>query len=64
MTNAFVFDTNCLVSASILPKSLLRQAFDNAAGLGSIATSQEVFEEYTISGNSSFNVYASGSGKV
>jgi putative PIN family toxin of toxin-antitoxin system len=47
MTNTFVFDTNCLVSASILPKSLLRQAFDKAIRLGSIASSAEVFEEYT-----------------
>ncbi len=47
MTNTFVFDTNCLVSASILPKSLLRQAFDKAIRLGSIASSQKVFDEYT-----------------
>ncbi|MEO6218917.1 MAG: putative toxin-antitoxin system toxin component, PIN family [Ginsengibacter sp.] len=47
MTNTFVFDTNCLVSASILPKSLSRQAFDKAVRLGPIASSQEVFEEYT-----------------
>lgn len=47
MTNTFVFDTNCLLSASILPNSLLKQAFEKAIRLGSIATSQEVFEEYT-----------------
>lgn len=47
MTNIFVFDTNFLVSASILPKSLLRKAFDKAVRLGFIASSPEVFEEYT-----------------
>ncbi len=47
MTKVFVFDTNCLISASILPNSSVRQAFDKAVKLGSIASSQEVFEEYT-----------------
>lgn len=47
MTKAFVFDTNCLVSASILPNSLVRYAFDKAVKLGSIASSGDVFEEYT-----------------
>ena len=47
MANIFVFDTNCLISASILPGSLMRSAFDKALKLGSIASSQEVFEEYT-----------------
>lgn len=46
MANIFVFDTNCLISASILPGSLMRSAFDKALKLGSIASSQEVFEEY------------------
>ena len=46
MSNIFVFDTNCLISASILPNSLLRNAFEKAIRLGSIATSQEVLEEY------------------
>ncbi len=47
MTDIFVFDTNSLISASILPNSFLRQAFEKALKLGSIASSQEVFEEYT-----------------
>lgn len=47
MTKIFVFDTNCLVSASILPNSSVRQAFDKALKLGFIASSQDVFEEYT-----------------
>ncbi len=46
MTDFFVFDTNSLISASILPNSSLRQAFEKALKLGSIASSQEVFEEY------------------
>jgi putative PIN family toxin of toxin-antitoxin system len=45
-SSTFVFDTNCLLSASILPNSLMREAFDNAVSLGSIASSQEVWEEY------------------
>ncbi len=47
MNKTFVFDTNCLVSASILPNSPFRHAFDKAVRLGSIASSQQVFEEYT-----------------
>lgn len=47
MTKLFVFDANCLVSASILPNSTIRRAFDKAVVLGSIASSQEVFDEYT-----------------
>ena len=47
MAKTFVFDTNCLVSASILPNSSIRHAFDKAIRLGSIASSQKVFEEYT-----------------
>jgi putative PIN family toxin of toxin-antitoxin system len=47
MIKFFVFDANCLVSASILPNSTVRQAFDKAVVLGSIASSQEVFDEYT-----------------
>ena len=47
MTKTFVFDTNCLVSASILPNSSIRHAFDKAIRLGAIASSQKVFEEYT-----------------
>jgi putative PIN family toxin of toxin-antitoxin system len=47
MTKAFVFDTNCLVSASILPNSSVRHAFDKAVKLGFIASSEDVFEEYT-----------------
>ena len=47
MTKTFVFDTNCLVSASILPNSSVRHAFDKAVKSGLIASSQKVFEEYT-----------------
>ena len=47
MTNNFVFDTNCLISASILPNSTMRQAFEKAIRLGSIATSLKVFDEYS-----------------
>jgi putative PIN family toxin of toxin-antitoxin system len=47
MTNTFVFDTNCLLGASILPNSTMRHAFNKAVRLGSIAASVDVFEEYT-----------------
>jgi uncharacterized protein len=47
MTKVFVFDTNFLVSASILPNSLVRYALDKASRAGFIASSQQVFEEYT-----------------
>ena len=46
MTEAFVFDTNCLVSASILPNLPVRHAFDKAVKSGLIASSADVFEEY------------------
>ncbi len=46
MIKTFVFDTNCLLSASILPNSLLRYAFNKAVRSGTIASSQEVLEEY------------------
>jgi predicted nucleic acid-binding protein len=46
MINTIVFDTNCLLSASILPKSLVRRAFNKAVRLGSIACSEKVFEEF------------------
>lgn len=46
MSNSFVFDTNCLISASILPNSSTRHAFDKAVRQGSIASSEDVFEEY------------------
>jgi len=47
MSKTFVFDANCLVSASILPNSSVRHAFDKAVNLGLIASSPVVFEEYT-----------------
>ena len=46
MTKTFVFDTNSLISASILPNSLVRHAFNKAVNLGTIASSKDVFEEY------------------
>lgn len=46
MTKFFVFDTNCLISASILPKSLTRRFFEKALKSGIIVASKEVIEEY------------------
>ena len=46
MIKFFVFDTNCLISASILPKSLTRRSFEKALKSGIIVASKEVIEEY------------------
>jgi predicted nucleic acid-binding protein len=41
----FVFDTNVIVSALLLRKSVARRAFDKAAKMGKILLSLEVIEE-------------------
>lgn len=46
MNKYFVFDTNSLISASILPNSANRKAINKAIELGEIALSEETFEEY------------------
>lgn len=45
MPNRYVFDTNAIVSAMLLPKSKPRQAFDKALQGGIILVSDEVVEE-------------------
>lgn len=40
-----VFDTNVMVSAVLLPRSIPRQAFDRAQGQGTILTSMATIDE-------------------
>jgi putative PIN family toxin of toxin-antitoxin system len=45
MTNIFVFDTNSLISALLLPFSVARKAFDIALEKGILVHSRETFGE-------------------
>lgn len=45
MTKIFVFDTNSLVSAHLLPQSVTRKAFDIALEKGILVHSRETFSE-------------------
>ena len=45
MAGRYVFDTNVIVSAVLLPKSKPRKAFDQAKGNGKLLVSEEVIEE-------------------
>lgn len=45
MINIYVFDTNSLISAHLLPLSVTRKAFDIALEKGIIAHSRETFSE-------------------
>ncbi len=47
MTNAFVFDTNALISAHILPDSISRKAFDKANTLGILVYSTATLHEFS-----------------
>jgi len=42
---AFVLDTNTVVSALLLPRSITRQAFDHAFTIGSVLASQTTLDE-------------------
>ncbi len=46
MTNTFIFDTNCLISAHLLPNSITRKAFDTALEKGVLIHSKETFNEF------------------
>lgn len=43
----FVFDTNSLISASLLPSSTSRRALNHATELGKLAVSLSTFQEFT-----------------
>jgi len=45
--NVFVIDTNTLISASLLKKSVARQAFDKAMERGIIAVSHATLNEFS-----------------
>jgi putative PIN family toxin of toxin-antitoxin system len=46
MTGSFVFDTNSLVSAALIPNSTNRKALDKAIDLGVIAVSSKTIDEF------------------
>ncbi len=46
MTKVFVFDTNSLISAHLLPSSTVRRAFDLALTKGILVHSKETFSEF------------------
>lgn len=45
MSNCFVFDTNNLISAAILPNTTSRKALDKAIDLGVMAVSGKTIDE-------------------
>lgn len=54
----FVFDTNVIVSALLIKKSVARDSFDKARGLGEILLSLEVVEElYDVLSRPAFDRY-------
>jgi putative PIN family toxin of toxin-antitoxin system len=54
----FVFDTNVIVSALLIKRSVARRAFDKARAAGDILLSFEVIEElYNVLGRSAFDRY-------
>jgi len=54
----FVFDTNVIVSALLINKSVARRAFDKARETGDILLSIEVIEElYNVLGRPAFDRY-------
>ncbi len=46
MTKYFVFDTNSLISANLIPNSIHRRAIERASELGQIVRSVESFKEF------------------
>jgi uncharacterized protein len=46
MINIFVFDTNSLISANLLPNSVNRQAYDLARNLGMVVCSTITLSEF------------------
>ena len=47
MTEKFVFDTNALISAFLLQKSVSARAFDHAQLVGKVIISTKLFAEFT-----------------
>jgi len=47
MINIFVFDTNSLISANLLPDSVSRHAYDKARQIGILVYSEPTFAEFS-----------------
>ena len=45
MSNLFVFDTNSLISAALIPNSINREALNRAIDMGALAVSDETIDE-------------------
>lgn len=62
MTKLFVFDTNSLISAAILPNSISRRAFVRAIKGGLLVVSEETMGELnTVLYRKKFDAYFEGS---
>lgn len=48
MNNHFVLDTNIIISALLMPKSITRQAFEQALRTGKILQSTATIAEYLL----------------
>ena len=46
MNSIFIFDTNCLISAHLLPSSVNREAFNKAMKTGMLVYSEETMAEW------------------
>lgn len=58
MNNRFVLDTNIIISALLMPKSITRQAFEQALRTGKILQSTATIAElYTVIGRKKFDKY-------
>ena len=60
MNDIYIFDTNILISAHLLPVSVNRQAFNKAQQLGIIVYSEETLQEWVdVFARSKFDKYLS-----
>jgi uncharacterized protein len=60
MNSIFVFDTNCLISAHLLPSSVNREAFNKAMKTGMLVYSEETIAEWVeVFTRSKFDKYIS-----
>jgi uncharacterized protein len=60
MNSIFIFDTNCLISAHLLPASVNREAFNKAMKTGMLVYSEETMAEWVeVFTRSKFDKYIS-----
>jgi putative PIN family toxin of toxin-antitoxin system len=65
MIDIFVFDTNSLISAHILPNSVTRKAYDKAIEKGILVHSAETFNEFVDTfARPKFDKYLSTDGRL